>query len=99
MVAAPGFFLANLDTADYGLIGGADGEGDDDLSAAVGRCGEGLDQRRIDPDGSVDVEIAQYRRSVDGHVEDAVARSRKVGFCEVQQDGVLHACGESRNCI
>ena len=74
---SPWIPLSNFDSHNEGLVGGTDGEGDDDLAAAVGGGGERLDQCRVFPDRGIDVEVGEHGSAVDGYVEDAVPAAVK----------------------
>ena len=79
-----GFELPDLDTAGFGLIDRAIGEGDDDLAAAVCGGGECLHQGLVGSDGGVDIEVGEHGRAVDGDVEFTLAGGSEIGFGEMQ---------------
>ena len=87
--------LSNFDTAGFGLVDGSVGEGDDDLTAAVGSGGELFDEGLVGSCGSVDIEVGEHGGAVDGDVKLALAGSGEVGFGEVEQHGVLAAGGQA----
>jgi len=71
---------AHLDSRDDGLVGGAVGEGDHDLAAAVSRDIEGLQQLRVFAHRALEVQVGEHRRTVDGNIEFTIAGSREIGL-------------------
>ena len=79
--------LSDFDTHEEGLVSGSVGEGDDDLTAAVGSSREGFDEGCIESDRSVDIEVTEHSSAIDGYVKDTVAFCGVVGLRKMQQDG------------
>ena len=70
------------------MVGGAVGEGDHDLAAAVSRGFEGLKQRRVFAHRALEVQAGEHRRTVEGNMEFTIAGRREIGLGKRQQHGV-----------
>jgi hypothetical protein len=89
----------DLNPHHHRLVGSAEREGDDDLSAAISRCIEGLQQRRIFTYRSANIQIGEHGRAVDGYIEFTISGGAEISFGKVQRHGVSTTGRQPRNSV